>query len=610
MPFSLDFDHISGPFRSIGRFLLKPIAESFERLGKWLQDRVKKVDQLDLASRGYPIVEFYNDAVSLWLHEIQWGALSPDGNPPGFLDQMRRAGQAFVDGFKRIPEAIENVQILPRLFATAKAALEAIERSMDRFQTPTPQMFDPRIRKASDLLGEAALAWRALNSSRGQVLKSLFREIGPVVALLLGRGGGKEEGVDPNSTSDLLDGLARYIVGGLLVLIALPELVSKFWEVALFLGKSILLDKLAGVEEIIFGLRRTLIDKLFVRLRDTINTGLAFIDVALDVLIGQFSFWAGFVEFYGGLLLNELGGALRDLVDYLSKTIKGIVDIFVSKSGSIATLNKWLLTGVLGVLGGEKLISKFDPFDFSGIGARLAAARKIGWILHWGPDGPRKSTHKPDVVPPFPNIGDEFLGGVYAKNAGDFFQEMARTVPDQLRDISDAASIALQKTSLKFEGLAAAAARGGAPAEFTDIAKQAAANAEVALGPETKALREHLVRDSGDQVAASFEQFFAVGGLETLAASLKGYIPAMLDTFRKQEEAGEDITFILKTSPAILAKKAVLGRAIVQKISVDATGRQLDDALVTEIAVGFRTKVVEAYRQGRQQILDVAASVK
>src|SRR5438132_11642631 len=108
MPFSLDFDHISGRFQSIGAFLLKPIAESFERLGKWLQDRVKQVDKLDEASRGYPVVAFYNEAVSLWLHEIQWGALSPNGNPPGFLDHMASAGKAFLAGINRIPESIEN----------------------------------------------------------------------------------------------------------------------------------------------------------------------------------------------------------------------------------------------------------------------------------------------------------------------------------------------------------------------------------------------------------------------------------------------------------------------------------------------------------------------
>jgi hypothetical protein len=608
MPFSLDFDHISGPFRSIGAFLLKPIAESFERLGKWLQDRVKQVDKLDQASRGFPVIAFYNDAVSLWLHEIQRGALSPNGNPPGFLDQMSRAGKAFVDGLKRIPEAIENESILPRLIASAKAALEAVESSMDRFQTPTTEMFDPRLRKASDLFGEAALAWRALNSSRKQILEALFLQFGPAYLLL--KGGGESEGQDPNSTTDLLDSLSRYVVGGLLILMALSDSWSQLWELVLFAAKSAVLSKLGEIEEKIFGLRRTLIDKIYVGLRESINTGLAFLEIASGVILGQFSYWAGFVQFYVEQLLGELAWALFQLTSYIYKVLAWIIDIFVSNKDSILKMKKWLPAGLAAAFLAGEVAAKVDPLDISGIQARLDAVSAIDMILQQGPGPPHKGTHTPGVLPPFPHIADEFFGVPSAADAARKFADIAKTVPGQLSSIADAATATLQNAAAGFDKQEAAGARVGSLAEYSNIAKQAAANAESVFGPEAKILRDQVARDAEDPLASSFAQWFAVGGFQTLEKSLEVYIPEMLDTFRKQEEAGEDLTVLItKTSPAILAKKVVLGRAVVQKITVDARGRQLDDKLVAQIAEGFRDKVVDAYRQGRQLIREQAAAV-
>src|SRR5215467_4912823 len=408
MPFSLDFDHMSGRFISIGAFLLKPIAESFERLGKWLQDRVKRADKLDEASRGFPVIAFYNEAITLWLHEIQRGALSPDGNPPGFLDQMKRAGQAFWDGIKRIPEAVENDLLLPRLFETLKAAVRVIESSMDRFETPTPQMFDPRLRKASDLFGEATLAWRALNSSRKQIMESLFLQIGPAYLML--KGEKSKGGEDPKSTSDLLDTASRYIAGGLLLIMAISVYWSEFWEVLVFAIKSYVLEKLGDIEEKIFALRRSLIDKLYVDLRDSITLALAFLEVATDAVNGQISYWGGFIHFYARLLLTELGWALFQLSRYIYDVLNWVADIFLSNEDLILKLKKWLPAGLAVALEAGQLAAKVDPLDISGVQARLDAIAAIDVILAAGPGPRQKSARPPAVLPPFPNIADQFYG--------------------------------------------------------------------------------------------------------------------------------------------------------------------------------------------------------
>src|SRR5580658_3513341 len=158
MPISIDLDHITGPFRSIGRFQLTPIAYMFQRLGKWLEDRVKKADELEEGSRGVPAIWIDGDAVQCWLDTIQRGALSPNGSPAGFGDQVRAAGGAFWTGLKRIPEAIGNEDIVPRFLGRVEASLKAILDSIIRFEKPKASTFDPALRTASDLFGEAALA--------------------------------------------------------------------------------------------------------------------------------------------------------------------------------------------------------------------------------------------------------------------------------------------------------------------------------------------------------------------------------------------------------------------------------------------------------------------
>jgi hypothetical protein len=50
----------------------------------------------------------------------------------------------------------------------------------------------------------------------------------------------------------------------------------------------------------------------------------------------------------------------------------------------------------------------------------------------------------------------------------------------------------------------------------------------------------------------------------------------------------------------------VLGRAVMQCLTIDARGRALDGDLAQEIADKFRGAVSDAYTAGRRQILDVA----
>ena len=644
MPISLDLDHITGRFRSIGAFQLTPIAYIFQRLGNWLDDRVKKADELDESSRGFPVIWIDGDAVLCWVDQIQWGALSPDGSPPGFGDQMRAAGAAFVNGLGRIPEAIQSELVIPRFLATINAGIQAILDSVIRFETPTAETFDPRRRTASDLFGEAALGFRALTSSKGQILTFLFGQAAPAYFIFKGAGGGSEPSRnDPKSTTDLLEWISRYVVGALLILPYLPELLARLWESANLAIKSKTLDMLAQKEEKVFELRRTIIDLFYVRMRNLIQTALSYTHAAGMIIISQASFWSAFLHLYGLRLLLDVRQIGDDIADYIFKVAVWIKDKFLTRFDGILKfdLAPYFMI-IFGGLSGWVLsrIKRPPPFTVLDLIHSAARAALLAWIAEtmallglvgpitmpiqmrlimlakvvngvFSPVGsPLEETAWPSVPAHFPSIFDEWLKASKASDIKKKFIDMATQVPAQLSDLLDTAAGAVEQAGYRFDDLAAASARGGSLQEYLSLSARAADLAQQAFGPEAEALKGKLSQDKEDVVAQSFESWFALGGFQTLSLFLEHYIGGMLDWFRQKESTGDELTVLItKTSPQILAKKAALGRAVMQRLTLDARGRALDGGLVQEIADSFRNAISDAYMTGRRQIEEVATMV-
>jgi hypothetical protein len=642
MPISIDLDHITGPFRSIGAFQLTPIAYMFQRLGKWLDDRVKKADELEESSRGFPVVWIDGDAVQCWLDDIQRGALSPNGSPPGFWDQIRAIGAAFVAGLKRFPEMIANEKIIPRFLSTAAASLQAILDSVKRFETPTASTFDPALRTAGDLFGIAAMGFRAVLSSKEQILRFLFSDV--LLSYLVIQGGKKEGAApaDPKSTTDMLDSVARYILGALMILPHLPELVGRLWESANIAIRNNTIEALSKREAKVFGLRRTIIDLFYVRFRDLIVTALAYVQAAGTVITMQATFWLAFVHLYGLRLLLDIRKIVDDVADYIFKVVAWIKDIFITSIDNI--LNFDLAPYIVVLLGGVPgwLLSKIvspPPFTVLALIHEEAHNLLLTWIgetiallslgFPWTLPVQRrlielgKVVHKvfSPVLPPlpepafskpapFPNIFDQWAKAAKASDIEKKFDDLSRQLPEELHNVIGAAADAMGKAGDRFDNLAAAAARGGSMEEYMALSGRAASLARNAFGPERQKLNEKLTEDQKDIVASSFESWLAMGGFELIGQFLEQYIAGMFDWFRKQESTGDELmAHITKTSPAILAKNKVLGRVLMQRLTIDARGRKLDGGLAQEIADRFRGAIFDAYATGQKELSDLVSSV-
>jgi hypothetical protein len=646
MPISFDLDHITGPFRSIGRFQLTPIAYIFQRLGKWLKDRVKKADRLEEASRGIPVVWIDGDAVQSWLDPMQMGALSPNGSPPGFWDQMHAAAAAFWAGLKRMPEAIANESIVPRLLARTKDALKAVLDSVIRFEHPTAETFDPRLRTAGDLFGEAALAFRALNSSKLQVITFLFFEVAPAYSLLTAGGeSNKQTGVDPKSTTDSLDSISRNLLAALKLLPDLPDLISRLWESAVAGIKSMVIEALAAREQKVQDLRRSVIDVFYVRMRDLIQTSLSFTNAATYILTAQVSFWTDFVHIYGLRLLMDvrkfgdgligfvfdvavwiteklptgLDKYLRfNLTPYIMAMVGGPAGFVLSKIASPPTFTLLDLIslkarGLLLTWIGEAMsVAALGlPFTY-GIEKRLIRLGRVVNAALTAPDEKDeklKETAWPMTLPDFPSIYDDWAKASGGADLQQKLKDFQTQGPAAISAIFGAAADAARQAGGRFDDLAAAAARGGSTQEYRSISDRAAGLAERAFGADEKDLRDQIAGEKKNKVAASFERWFAVGGFYLLGQFLERYMGGMLDHFREQEATGDELTaHITKSSPHILAKRAVLGRALMQRLTIDARGRVLDKTLVQEIAGKFRSAVSEAYDAGQKGLLAAATA--
>src|SRR5579871_1839896 len=169
MPFSLFLTQLAETNRIPFRLQMHPIAEAFHHLGKWLKERTEQMQKWELASRMFPIIRFYNDAITVWIDASQHHSLGPSPPPLSVWDHLAASGRAFWNGLGRVGEAVQEDLILPEIFGTIAAIVDLVWESIERFSQPTPEMFDPSKRTASDLFGEVGLGFRAVLSSLGQI---------------------------------------------------------------------------------------------------------------------------------------------------------------------------------------------------------------------------------------------------------------------------------------------------------------------------------------------------------------------------------------------------------------------------------------------------------
>ena len=382
MPISLDFPEITDAFL---QFLLMPvrqIAHSFEALALWLERRVKLADALEQSTRSYPVIGFEGDAVMMSLDQLQAGALASSGKPDLLAEHVARAGRDFMRGISEIPTAIRQEQILPDTLTAVADALSEIQRSVDRFAGPRAgmpsllfghsglQAEDPLRRRASDLWGEAALAWRVVAGSTEQ-LKAFVGHIGAAMQLLLPA---RAQTVAPTvSGTGSMESYSRMILAALILLPQLPAFANSLWNSLVVVVKSRILNAFAQIEVTINRFRRNVVSFFFVDLPSILRKVLSYSMAAQTVLLANLQFFGDFTLQYGALLISELKIWFDAVADYLNKQIDHVNTVLSAINAVLQFRIDPFIAAALGPLLG-KLVPPITVDDLITFGTDLARA--------------------------------------------------------------------------------------------------------------------------------------------------------------------------------------------------------------------------------------------
>jgi hypothetical protein len=654
----IDFNAIVSLFRVPLFRELNPLKDSFRRLATWLAERFRQTNALELASRDFPVVRFYNEAVTAWVDAAQHATLGPMPLPRSVWETLGAAGQSLLSGLGVAGQSVREALILPRILGMVGAVLDLILESLERFAQPTPALFDPSGKRASDVFGELGLFFRGFGTSLGQVqefvggAQAMRQAISPPpdpferlrAAVQGGSTSGPTSAATGGTTAEMLDDVGRYITGAILALPLLPALLGNILNSAGLALRVQVLDLFQGIEAQVLRLWRRAIEFVYVGLMEHIRhitslaaaLGVLLLDnlryyVRFGLRLGQ-AFMAHFTTYLHDLsvylqywtrlvesvrraleaflnfdlmpvLLGALGlpGVVLAAVPGMRRfTIDDLFDVGIGvavTAGRIA-LNIWLTAvegAVLAVAGGSVLIPFVPTLNPRPILRRIEALRRILNLVVDIPARLPPETRLPSLAGvTFPNIYNAFFG-TGAPNFRRALAGIRDRVVAEIPGILGAAAEFLRGVSDVFASAAGRAARLGSVEQYRAIADRAGALAEGIFGGQASELSQRISGAGSDPLAQSFETWVADGGFETIGQAIPLYVAEMQRYWQEQARAETP------TSPHILRRRRPLGRVQTPRLTIRAPGRALDEELTATVAGRFREAIQDAYQTGAAQ---------
>lgn len=661
MPF--DFDAIVNAFRIPLLRELNPIKDMLERLGDWLEARVRQTNALEVASRDFPVVRFYQEAVTAWVDTSQHGVLGPRAPARAIGETLSASGRALVRGLGVAEQSVREALILPRLLGMVGSILDVILESIERFLQPSPALFDPGARRASDLFGQAGLFFRAFGTSLGQV-REFVRGAQALRAGLqtpadplerLGESArsasGGAEAAEQSGSADLLDEVGRYITGAILALPLLPALLGNVLGSAGLVLRVKVLDLSQKIESLVLRLRRRVIEFVYIGMMDHVRQAVSLAAALGGLLMDHLRYYARFALGLGNTLLTHLSTYLRELSAYLQYwtrlaerirrtleafldfdlmpilllllglpgpllsslpgaprfTIGDLFDVGVGvaiTTGRIA-LNIWL-TGVEAAVLAAAAVSYASPFipNWSPwpVLRRIEALRRILNLVVRIPRRVPAETRLPSLAGvTFPNIFNAFFGpGV--PNLGRALAGTRDRLVADIPGMFGAARAFLNDMSDIFQVAAGRASRLGSLERYQFLAESAGNLAEGIFGGQAGELRERMMGSESDALAQAFESWVVNGGFTLVGQAIPAYVAEMAQYW--QEQAREETP----TSPHLLRRRRRLGRVQVPRLTIRASGWALDEELADTVASRFLGAIQDAYRTGTAQYARHGAS--
>jgi hypothetical protein len=605
----IDFAAIVEPFREPLTRDSKALVLLFTRIGLRIDKLADAAEAAERASRALPVLEFLDDALVVRLEVSPADRLVLGAD--GLVDGIVAGGRDFVSGLRYVPTAIESELAMMNLVAVPAAALGAVADSLARFQTASPELFDPRDRRLMDVFGIAGLVFRALAEDPDQLQLLLVRTITTVKknAALLDRGSG---GAAPSTGgTSALDALGPAIAEVALLLPILPEVLIVALDDVLLPLQAELLATFREIAGDAYALRQIVLTDVLLKL-DLLSFGAVLLDALQDIVVSlatplasaipaiTHAFSDGLRKFFDALkawadwivvlvrIYADLSEALLDtnLSPIGTYTVRDLLDKGASAAGSKLREGlkdaadqyakyRYLKSKVTSdpaltadqQAGYHELIDALLTLRDPGIGDAAGYSGGVGFPDLW--DGLLSGGRGAKVIDAVDRFGTTLRSGVTTSLEGASASALA--VGDRFRKESD---------SVALGGRALAIGLGSGPA----------AMAAMAFGGERPSA-------GTDPLALAWDELVARGGFALVAAALPVYVEALRAASRARRPPPD-----ADTSPHLLLRRARAHGMHLSEIVVHADVATLDgkavagavDAVAAAIAAQLGDRATEA----------------
>lgn len=648
----IDFLSIALGFLPGIRTQLEPMGLLFARLKTWLKPRLTALQGLEAATRAFPILHFYNEALTAHVHRSQHDALVPLGPPPALWERAGEHGhKRILAGLGQFVLSVRQEFVLPAIFGAMADLLGQADAAMERYTTIPDDLFDPaKKRPFIALIGQAWLGYRAVATSMPQI--KAFVEGGRALsgALTGNKPTQPDEPTQPIGASllanaTMMDGLSRQLVAAILILPTFGQMLDTLIKAGVLAFKMKLLERLQEVEARVMALRISVIGLFTTEMDRFAERQLRFLMAAEYVVLSNLEFFTEFGFVYGSELWKGLSAFLSDLAKWLTDLFDTLLTWL---TGIFKALDFDLMPLILKALGIPPALLALLPkppvlnikMILSATGTALAAA-VFTWSLlleelvnsppvqaeEWLRDGTlakrveglkllslRLMAGSSKVVPEsafptstidFPDLKEAFLGAG-AFPLGAVLEQTRRHVQAETDQLLSFGVSFLQAMGDTFAADAARAGEAGHPALYAAMAGRSDEMVQRLFGRE--ALNARLAAQVGrSPLAEAFDRTIATQGFTVIEKVLPGYIAAMQRYWAEravqslQEAPDPDAAppaGPTETSPHILARRQRLGRVQTPAVTLRVPARALDDSLLDDLARHLQEAVAAAYRMG------------
>lgn len=654
MPVIVLWAEAAAPWEAAVHRWLKNMQQSTVLMEKWLRLRVPAAERLDEKTRDFPILRYYNTALTAMVTEMQFGSLL-DAPVMSVGDHVERALEKW-NVKRNVDEQKRSAELPGEALQTIDEIATGILRSLLKFETVDKDSWDPKKRTAVDLIGLAGLAWTTVGGNREGIYQAIKRT---TEALGIPANDNWRGRAPPKLPLEMrIDQLTRYVVAGLLVIPALSRILRQTGKDALTLVRYRALAKFEEYERKFQGYRKRMFVAFYNGIAAVVEVSIylilrvgqlitdyvgAFANIGTDYVKGLASglaeftkqlpdLWKGIIDvinqvvgYVGAITQIDIGEVLHNALETVGVVIEWFTHMYYDDDNSppaygapaqfSVTVGQLVLKEGPGVKANEQLEIATTRLAYAvhntpGTWPLLhkAALHKWGGIhidnTIFGLERVIAALNLPrDSGGPQEKLKLDFgkqvdISATIIKPLGiklnDAIGKLGTAADSAVGDVFTAAQGRLDGTAATFHKAAQAAAAWGPKGFVAKMVGDADAFLKKLFGDQSPEGRK-----TGMEALALAFATWMQGGFDTIALVADRYVRFMLDEWAEQIGKNEDLPLqVTPTSPKKLLERAELGRVHMPRLRIHAINSVINEPLANQVAGEFKEAIEEAYRSG------------